>query len=86
LVKLLVKENLSSCVNIPPLSINTDIIAFSNLDKANTLDDFFVSIANIDYSHTNLSQFEPKKNNSNYKHYYYYKSICYRRSMLSHRK
>ena len=60
-VKMLVKENSSDSGNIPPLiKCNNTDISYSDTEKANTLNDFFVSISNIDDSNTELPDFSFK--------------------------
>ena len=65
-LKLLVKENSTSFENIPPLRNNDNTYAISDDDKANLLNDFFVSasISSVDDTNTILPVEQPKTRSS----------------------
>ena len=64
IVKMLVKNNTKSCETIPPLRKQDQSLSVSDVDKANVLNDYFVSISTIDDSHTTLPDFILKTNSS----------------------
>ena len=57
IVKMLVKDNAKSCETIPPLRKRDNSLSVSDVDKANVLNEYFVSISTIDDSHTALPDF-----------------------------
>ena len=59
-VKMLVKDFSASENPIPPLINNNNETAVSDSEKANFLNDFFVSISNVDDSNTQLPEFTTK--------------------------
>jgi hypothetical protein len=60
LIKSLVKDNSSNCEQIPPL-INSDrSVSITDFEKANTLNDYFVSVSNVDDRDVNLPSIELK--------------------------
>ena len=67
LVKYFIKSNKGAEV-IPPLKTvsesGEDIYSFSDLEKANTLNDYFQSISNINEANTELPNFFPRTANS----------------------
>ncbi len=62
LVKMLVRDNYSKCDTIPPLKNNDQRFSITDEEKANTLNDYFVSISTVDASNTILPDFVPKTN------------------------
>ena len=62
IVKMLVKNNTNTSKMIPPLRKKDDSLTISDIDKANLLNDYFVSISTIDESQSNLPDFILKTN------------------------
>ena len=60
LVNMLVKGNSSNCEFIPPLLNENNTYFFSDIEKANTLNNYFASISNIDDSQARLPPFSEK--------------------------
>ena len=60
IVKMLVKDNSSKCDIIPPLLNENDTYSFTDIEKANTLNNYFSSISNIDDSQARLPPFSKK--------------------------
>lgn len=58
-LKLLVKDNSKSCNSIPPLRNTDGSYSISDEDKANVLNDFFISISSLDDTNTVLPDFFP---------------------------
>ncbi len=54
LVKLMVKENANCCNRIPPLQKNDNTHTTDEAEKANLLNDYFVSISTVDDSNVHL--------------------------------
>ncbi len=50
MVKMLVKDNSGSCNTIPPLQKNDNTYTLTDTDKADILNDYFVSISSVDDS------------------------------------
>ncbi len=61
---MLVKDNAKSCQSIPPLLINDNEHTTSEEEKANALNDYFVSISTVDDTNVNLPRFIAKTNES----------------------
>ena len=68
LVKYFIKSNKGAELVIPPLKTvsesGEDVYSFSDLEKANTLNDYFQSISNINEANTELPNFFPRTANS----------------------
>ena len=62
IVKMLVKNNTNTSKMIPLLRKQDDSLTISDIDKANLLNDYFVSISTIDESQSNLPDFILKTN------------------------
>ncbi len=62
LVKMMVKENSNCCSSIPPLQINNNTYTTDETEKANLLNDYFVSISTVDDSNVQLPTFVSKTN------------------------
>ncbi len=60
IVKMLMKENSSRCETIPPLVNNDQTYLISEEDKANTLNNYFVSISTVNDTMTDLPVFTSK--------------------------
>ena len=60
IVKMLVKDNSSKCDIIPPLLNENDTYFFTDIEKANSLNNYFSSISNIDDSQARLPPFHRK--------------------------
>ncbi len=62
LIKMLVKDNSSKCETIPPLKNPDDSYSLTDEEKANTLNNYFVSISTVDASNIALPNFILKTN------------------------
>lgn len=65
IVKMLIKGNGNKCNMIPPLKSNnngSNSILTSDLEQANGLNDYFVSISNVDATNTKLPTFTRNSN------------------------
>ena len=47
---MLVKDNYNTCTSIPPLKNENDSFVFSDNEKADLLNDYFISVSTIDDS------------------------------------
>lgn len=63
IIKMLVKDNSSKCEPIPPLlNESNGTFSFTDIEKANTLNNYFSSVSNIDDSLASLPYFSSKTN------------------------
>ncbi len=64
IIKMLVKDNNNNCQSIPPLQTNDNSVAISSLEKANALNNFFISVSTVDDSNVSLPAFISKIDSS----------------------
>ncbi len=60
IIKMLVKENANNCETIPPLRKTDSTYTFTDKEKAEALNNYFVSISTVDDSHETLPDFTPR--------------------------